>query len=375
MRIFSNKLPVLVLCACTWFVAAATAGSPVADGPYVLRGQDGGWIAQWAVRDATTAQVQRKNVDLESDVRVEGVGALPAFDVRLRGEAETAPSQVAPPADVPVFIVADTHGEYEILVELLQSQRIIDAELRWTYGTGHLVFLGDVFDRGSNQMEILWLTYKLEHEALQAGGGTHLLLGNHEAIVLQGDERYLHPKYLETAKAFGAEKYADLFAAETLLGQWLRSKAAVLKFNRTLLVHGGISPDLVNQDISLDDINRAVRDALAGQEDSGEGIRKFVTGTKGPLWYRGYFPMRGNPPEADSADIDHASRHFGVDRILVGHTPVPTVTALYEGRVIAVQVYLERDKETGEAIIEGVVLQDGIWYRGKVDGTREVLLP
>ena len=63
--------------------------------------------------------------------------------------------------------------------------------------------LGDVFDRGPNHLEILWLLYQLEAEAARAGGGVHLVLGNHEAMVLNGDLRYLNAKYADTARVLG----------------------------------------------------------------------------------------------------------------------------------------------------------------------------
>ena len=53
---------------------------------------------------------------------------------------------------------------------MLQAHRVVDATLRWSFGKGQLLILGDVFDRGPNHTEILWLLYKLEAEAAKAGG-------------------------------------------------------------------------------------------------------------------------------------------------------------------------------------------------------------
>ena len=50
--------------------------------------------------------------------------------------------------------------------------------------------------------------------------------------------------------------------------------------------------------------------------------------------------------------------HFGVDRILVGHTIVPTIPPLYGGKVIAVQVYPRRD-EAGQARFESLLIRNG----------------
>ncbi|MHC9083910.1 hypothetical protein ACYX7E_02605 [Luteimonas sp. RIT-PG2_3] len=76
-------------------------------------------------------------------VTVQVVGALPTFEVRLRAPASLAPDGPLP-LDTPLLVVADTHGEYGILAALLRKQGIVDDRLRWTFGTGHVAFLGDV---------------------------------------------------------------------------------------------------------------------------------------------------------------------------------------------------------------------------------------
>ena len=72
--------------------------------------------------------------------------------------------------------------------------KVIDTDLTWSFGDGHLVIVGDVFDRGPNVTECLWLIYRLEQEASAAGGAVHFLLGNHELMVMRGDLRYLNER-------------------------------------------------------------------------------------------------------------------------------------------------------------------------------------
>ena len=104
--------------------------------------------------------------------------------------------------------------------------------------------LGDVFDRGPRQTELLWLIYKLEQEAQSAGGGVHLLLGNHETLALLGARQYLHPKYLAAARALGVPSYAALWDGEHIVRQWLRTKPTVQKIGGYLCLHGGLSPEI-----------------------------------------------------------------------------------------------------------------------------------
>ncbi|MCD9026698.1 metallophosphoesterase [Luteimonas sp. BDR2-5] len=368
-----NHLGRTVVCALLFALSPALAWAEP-DGPYLLPADADGWTAHWVEPDGEGIQVRREPATVGEEIAVPAIGALPKFSVRLRGPAEIAPDELALPSETPLLVIADTHGEYEILVELLRSQGVVDERLAWSFGTGHVVFLGDVFDRGAQQTEILWLLYQLEAEAARAGGGLHLLLGNHEALVLRGDERYLNPKYLRTAEALGVGAYADLFSADTPLGLWLRTRAAVLKLDGLLLLHGGVSPEVVRRGLAPAQLNRAVRDVLAGDADPVESdLHGFVMGADGQLWYRGYFPRGDASPGVTDADLAAALRHFGVDTILVGHTIVPEVTPLYGGKVIAVQVYPRRDEETGEALLGAVLREDGRWYRADVDGTRAPL--
>lgn len=349
-------------------IAAPAAAAP--DGPYILPGADG-WEAV-SVEDAA-AGARRKSVAVGTNatVTIPAVGPVPAFAVTLRGPAADSPGEIRTAANAPLFVVADTHGEYEILVGMLRAHAIIGADLKWRFARGHLVVLGDVFDRGPNHLEILWLLYKLEAEADKAGGGVHLVLGNHEAMVLQGDERYLNPKYQETTRVLGVASHARLFAADSLLGQWLRSKAAMLKVNDFLCLHAGVSRALVDSRLTLDEINQAVRSVLRGEAAQG-AIAELVMGSFGPLWYRGYFEGQTGWPAATGEDVQVALGRFGARRMLIGHTIVPAITPLYDGRVIAVQVYPRRN-EAGQASFEGLLIRKGELRQARLDGGTQPL--
>ncbi|HEX6398809.1 MAG TPA: metallophosphoesterase [Steroidobacteraceae bacterium] len=367
-RKFSIALALLLI-----RVATATE----ADGPYVVRGASGK-LEAWSVELAPQgARKQVLPVAAGSRLVIGAVGSLPAFEVTLRAPVDVAPDVVTAGARQPLFVVADTHGEYEILAGMLIKQGVVDDSLRWTFGRGRLVFLGDVFDRGSHQVEIFWLVYALEAQARQAGGAVYFVLGNHEVMALRGDARYLNAKYRETAKLLGATEYARLFDAGSVLGQWLRSKPTVLELGDALCLHGGISPALLDRKLSLKDINGAVRAVLEGREPPDGAAREraeFLLGESGPLWYRGYFPAPSGQAPATTADIDRIRKQFGVAAILVGHTKVPTITSLYEGRVVAVQVYPHQDS-FGNPVFEALLIRDGVRLRAWPDGRTEKLQP
>ncbi|HEY0943334.1 MAG TPA: metallophosphoesterase [Steroidobacter sp.] len=352
--------------------ARAQSTQSLRDGPYITRSAEGGWAARWIGGSA----VRERAVEIGDIVTVAAVGAFPAFDVELRGPAKPAPDEIKVGSRTPLFVMADTHGEFEIAVQLLQRHGIVDERLRWTFGKGHLAVLGDVFDRGPNHTELLWLIYKLEAEARRAGGGVHLAIGNHEAMVLTGDERYLNSKYPRVAAVLGVERHAMLWDEQTLLGQWLRSKAAVFRLGNYLCLHGGVSRELIDRGWTLAQVNQTLRAALTGPAARLDEAARFVLGESGPLWYRGYFEQlarqAGFAP-ASRADIDLIRERFGVEAILVGHTRVPAIVSLYEGRVIAVQVYPHREQHTHAPVMEALSIQNGQMFRANADGGREVL--
>ncbi|HEY6645008.1 metallophosphoesterase [Povalibacter sp.] len=347
-------------------LAAGALATPLDDGPYVARQADGSGLT----RSISGEAVKEGRIAIGQAFTVGAVGAMPAFEVQLRPVETPARDEIRLNANTPMFVVADTHGEYEILGELLRKQRIVDTSLRWSFGKGHVVFLGDVFDRGPHQIEILWLIYELQRQASRAGGGVHLLIGNHEAMVMRGDLRYLNPKYQATARTLGAPSYVDLVAADTVLGQWLRSRPAVLKIRDLLCLHGGISPQLVERGLTVSQINATVREALSGEESPQID---WLMGPLGPLWYRGYFADAQGEASATTADIDAMLRHFGVTKIIVGHTRVPTVTSLYDGKVVAVQVYPHRDAASAQSVMEALRIEGRVVKRATIAGALEPL--
>ena len=367
-RRVTRALALALLCAATRLVAA-----PIQDGPYVTQSSKGAFIARWVEGDDNAPRVREQSVPVGGEVKVPAVGSLPAFNVKLRKPAGPVADEVKLPAGTSLFVMADTHGEYPIAVELLTKQKVIDSKLKWSFGKGHLAVLGDIFDRGANHTEILWLLYKLEAEAKSAGGAVHVMLGNHESMALGGDQRYLNPKYLKTRDALKVPDYAELWNERTLLGQWLRTKAAVMKIGDYLCLHGGLSGDVVDRGLTLAQLNAAVRGSLGDRKPDG-----FAMSPDGPLWYRGYFPdaaRESGSTVATPGDIGKVLAFFSAKAIFVGHTIVPTVTPLFDGRVVAVQVYPHRDEVTAKPEMQALLVKRGVFYRALIDGTTERLIP
>ena len=71
-----------------------------------------------------------------------------------------------------------------------------------------------------------------------------------------------------------------------------------------------------------------------------------------------------------TADLLALAR-FGATRILVGHTIVPTITPLFDGKVIAVQVYPKR--EADGVHFESLLIRGEQLFRATPDGATQPL--
>jgi len=334
------------------------------DGPYVLWRSNSEAVVFYLCSGEVKAQPFR----VSGRLRFDGLCGDSGIEYRIPvGEPEVEPDRFNNVSQI--FAVSDIHGEYEALVDLLRAADVIDDELRWSWGDGHLVVDGDVFDRGDLVNECLWLIYRLEREAREAGGRVHYVLGNHELMVLRDDLRYVNQRYIDGVVMETAVKYDDLYGPDMALGRWLRSKHAAVKLNDILFVHGGISPGAVGLDLSLDELNDAVRRSIdvRSYDLVFDDILWFVTGNTGPLWYRGYHGDRAQYSAATPEQLDEVLDYYDATTIVVGHTETDEVSSLYDGRVFAVDVSLE---EIGS--LQGLLWSDGRWYR--VTGNGQLVL-
>ncbi len=269
-----------------------------------------------------------------------------------------------------IFAVSDIHGEYDAFVDLLVNAGIVREDLSWAWGDGHLVIVGDVFDRGEHVTECLWLIHRLEREARAAGGHVHFLLGNHEVMAMQGDLRYANEKYLKGIVAMTGVRYQDLFGPGMELGRWLRTRNTVVRLNDVLFVHAGLGPEVVSRDLDVSEINEQVRGAidLRSYDLVFNDMPGFLLESDGPLWYRRYHGGTATDPAVTPEELQRILDHFGASTVVVGHTDIGVIQALHEGKVYGIDVALE---DLGA--FQGLLWERGTFYRVSGDGTRETI--
>lgn len=271
-----------------------------------------------------------------------------------------------------IVAVGDVHGDYNRFVGLLRSAELIDVRNAWRGGASHLVVLGDFLDRGPDSRKLMDLLIELRPRAQAAGGRVHALLGNHEAMNIYGDLRYVSREDFESyrtcdskalrEKAFklalgeqrakgglpeDAAEFRDKFETDHPLGylehrlaflpngkygKWLRQQNVMIRINDFLFVHGGISPKYASA--TRKEVNERVREELMDFSKYSAGM---AADESGPLWYRGLAQL---PEDASGlvAHIDQVLQTQQARHIVIGHTPNVAIMPRFGGKVITIDV-------------------------------------
>jgi hypothetical protein len=265
-----------------------------------------------------------------------------------------------------VVAVGDVHGSPGNLIPILKSSGLLDGNLAWTGGASHLVLNGDLIDKGPSDRGVLDLARRLQSEAEVAGGRVHVVLGNHEAMNLDGNLRYVskesfaefadlekqsHRKegwmafkdgYEESdtlrmrkvRNAFDKQHPPGYFgrlhalAPDGEYGSWLLTQPAAIKINGVVFVHGGLTPKSAAK--GLNGINEEVQRTLR------TGSRPHDW-NQGPLWYRGNSLQNERIERVPLAQVLES---LDARALVVAHTPTASrrVTSRFNGTLYRTDV-------------------------------------
>jgi len=250
-----------------------------------------------------------------------------------------------------VIAFGDVHGAYDDLTQLLRTAGVVDAKLHWAAGTTHVVSTGDLIDRGPGSRQVLDLLMRLQTEAQAAGGMLHVTLGNHEALNLLGDLRYVTPAEFAAYQAEDPPVLPDTthppgffgkraaFARDGQYGRWLYGLPVAIIINDTLFMHGG--PSAVLAGLSIEQINQRYRAALASVESLDAAHQNPLLSDDGPNWYRGAALCN----EASETDVlKPLMDGLGVQRVVIGHTVSRNmrVASRFDGTVVKLDTGMNR---------------------------------
>src|SRR3954451_776986 len=286
-----------------------------------------------------------------------------------------------------IIAVGDLHGDLDAWLTIAKAAGVIGPDGHWAGGSTTLVQLGDIADRGPGTLGIIQSLQQLQQEAPKAKGSVVVVLGNHEAMNLVGDNRYATPgeyaafvddrsvarrerEYAANRKKLEAAARAvnpnvkpsevlDQFMARTPLGwiehrnawrpsgsigKWATSNPAIVKIGTTLFAHGGISAEYAK--LPMEEITRRIAAAMAVGDDKPTSL---LSDPLGPLWYRGLVasdpdsqaeraamkpPSIALPPDQE---LDAVLAAYGANHLVIGHTPsLKGIQVLDNGKLVRI---------------------------------------
>lgn len=250
--------------------------------------------------------------------------------------------------------IGDLHGDLQKAKEALLLARVMDRRGKWVGGKDVVVQVGDLLDRGENEIKIIYLLEKLKREAQREGGDVMVLNGNHEfmnaGLVFQcasrgGCEEFDGWKeWYEIGEAFKRTCDHTMYnkprpitdkKIDPLL--WCRIEAlrpggpfarrffvnhpVVLVVGNSVFAHAGITHENM-QDSSVEEINEMSKKYFKGEFDAT--YPPVFKDPKSVIWTREY---DGIPQKDDSLGAYEACKQvkaaldgLAVQRIAVGHT-------------------------------------------------------
>ena len=304
----------------------------------------------------------------------------------------SAPVQAASPSPHRIVAVGDLHGDFAAWRAIARAAGLMDAQGHWAGGDTVFVQAGDVVDRGDDSLGIIHDLKRLEREAPRAHGRLVALIGNHEAMNMTHDLRYVSPAdFAAFADAKSVERREQVYLAnratieaayrkrdpamadeairkawldatplgqiehdqawgpDGAIGRWEIGHPAVALIDGSLFVHGGISAAYAC--LSLVEINRRVAAALRARDTDPNAI---INDPAGPLWYRGLVrrddgdptdsPAAGAPCATSApstpklsmlAELEQVLHAYGAQRMIIGHTPDLSGIAILDGGRLA----------------------------------------
>lgn len=273
-----------------------------------------------------------------------------------------------------VIAVGDLHGDLYKARWALNMAGVLSSDGRdlWTGGETVMVQVGDILDRGEDEIAILSLLRSLDMQARAQGGAVFQVNGNHEIINVEGDFRYVESggfdectdflEYLNECdhnweEAFintiniSPQRKEDCRKSQNYWGPWnlvkrqrgvisrsillqpggplareLARHPVVLKVNDWVFCHGGLLPHHVSY--GLERMNREVSAWMNGGHDRDTIPSMPFIATKGydsVVWSRLY--SRDNSDLVDHEInqihriLEETLQAVGAKAMVVGHTP------------------------------------------------------
>ncbi|KAK4482633.1 hypothetical protein RD792_009797 [Penstemon davidsonii] len=265
-------------------------------------------------------------------------------------------TQTVYPQPKRLIAIGDLHGDLIKAKQALRLASLIDSNDRWSGGTTTVVQVGDIFDRGGDEIKLLYLFEKLKREAAKSGGRVITMNGNHEIMNVDGDFRFATLEGLREFENWGfwisvgnvmkrmcsgggvvidydvgvpyefpsvkpelingvRARIAALRPNGLISGRFLARNETVVVVGDSVFAHGGLLRKHVVY--GLERVNEEVRDWICGLRKKVGN--ELVRGRNSIVWLRSF--SRELAKDCDCSALEHVLETIpGVKRMIMGHT-------------------------------------------------------
>ncbi|KAI5660850.1 hypothetical protein M9H77_20173 [Catharanthus roseus] len=296
-------------------------------------------------------------------------------------QPQLGPLQTVFPAPSRLVAIGDLHGDLSKAKQALRLAGLIDANDRWSGGSTTVVQVGDILDRGGDELKILYLFEKLKREAARKNGTIITMNGNHEIMNVDGDFRFVAREGLDEfenwalwycvgndmkrlCEGFELGHIKDPFygvpsefrGVKPELLDGIRARNAALRPNgpiserflsrnqtvvivgESVFVHGGLLPNHV--EYGLDRVNEDVSNWILGVKKKVE--RELIRGRDSIVWTRKF--SNELPKNCDCSTLEHVLNTIpGAKRMIMGHTiQEKGINGVCENRAIRIDVGMSK---------------------------------
>ena len=135
---------------------------------------------------------------------------------------------------IPIIAIGDLHADISSAKKAFELAKITDADGKWIISDVIVVQTGDITDRGPDGLAILEWIRSLEQAAPKHNSQFYSLIGNHEAMNLIGDWRYVSP--LDLQSFGGKEQRITAFSKGGVWREWFLTHEAVININGNIFL-------------------------------------------------------------------------------------------------------------------------------------------
>lgn len=284
------------------------------------------------------------------------------------------------PSPSRLIAIGDLHGDLSKTKQALQLAGLIDANDRWSGGSATVVQVGDILDRGGDELKILYLFEKLKREAARANGRVFTMNGNHEIMNIDGDFRFatreglkefedwalwhcvgndmkrlcegfngsvkdpfdgipseirgVKPEILNGIRA----RIAALRPNGPISERFLSTNQTIVVVGESIFVHGGLLPEHV--EYGLERVNEDVSNWIRGVKQ--KVVSQLIKGKDSIVWTRKFSNRLAK--NCDCSSLEHVLKTIpGVKRMIMGHTiQGDGINGVCENRAIRIDVGMSK---------------------------------